>query len=341
MTMLPREAGGSQTSAAPGGAGLAGGLAGRAGGAGSPGAAGSAGGAGRRSGPAQTLVKGSVVPMYRQLARWVGDRIVLVTAIAVLGYLFAPVAYTFVFSFNDAQKTNLVWNSATSPTLKNWQDPCGAVGVCESVVTSLQVGALSTLGATVLGTMIAFAMVRHRFAGRSATNLLIFLPMATPEVVLGASLLTIFVQGYSGLGLTLGFWTVVLAHVMFCLSFVVITVKARLQSLDWRVEEAAADLYAGPWDTFTRVTLPLAMPGIVGAALLSFSLSFDDFITTNFVAGDAMTFPRFVYVSYLRGIPPQANVIGFALFAAAVLAVVAYQLVAARRRRRRRARSAR
>lgn len=323
MTILPREAGSSHGPRPPAGAGssgLAGGLLGARFGGRRPGG----------TGPQQRLVKGSVVPMYRQLARWVGDRIVLVTALAVLGYLFLPVAYTFVFSFNDYGKSNLVWNSAGSPTFKHWQDPCGAVGVCESVVTSLQVGLLSTVVATALGTMIAFAMVRHAFAGRGVMNLLIFLPMATPEVVLGASLLTLFVQGMSSV--TLGFWTIVAAHVMFCLSFVVITVKARLQSLDWRVEEAAADLYAGPWDTFTRVTLPLATPGIIGAALLSFSLSFDDFITTSFVAGDVMTFPRFVYVSYLRGIPAQANVIGFAMFAFAVLAVVAYQLVARRRR---------
>ncbi len=335
MTMLPREAGAtgrtSRTTRGGGPAGLASG--GLAGGLGAGGRRTGRGGSGAPGGPRQTLVKDSVVPMYRQVARWVGDRIVLVSALAVLGYLFLPVAYTFVFSFNDYRKSNLVWNSTGSPTLKHWRDPCGAVGVCESVATSLQVGLLSTLVATVLGTMIAFAMVRHRFAGRGAMNLLVFLPMATPEVVLGASLLTIFVQGFSG-AVSLGFWTIVLAHVMFCLSFVVITVKARLQSMDWRIEEAAADLYAGPWDTFTRVTLPLAMPGILGAALLSFSLSFDDFITTNFVAGDAMTFPRYVYVSYLRGIPAQANVIGFAMFAVAVLGVVAYQLLAARRGRR-------
>ena len=329
MSMLRREAATSQTTGGRpgglGGGGLAQGL--TRWGASSRG--------GRRP-PGQALVKGSAVPMYRQLIRWVADRVVLLTALAVLGYLFLPVAYTFVFSFNDYRKSNLVWISDGSPTLKHWQDPCGAAGICESVATSLRVGLLSTLVATALGTMIAFAMVRHRFAGRGAMNLLVFLPMATPEVVMGASLLTILVQGFAGTGLTLGFWTIVTAHVMFCLSFVVITVKARLQSLDWRAEEAAADLYAGPWDTFARVTLPLAMPGILGAALLSFSLSFDDFITTNFVAGDAMTFPRYVYVSYLRGIPAQANVIGFAMFAVTVLGVLVHQVAAARRRRRRR-----
>ncbi|GAA8844348.1 hypothetical protein DUHN55_11640 [Helicobacter pylori] len=155
--------------------------------------------------------------------------------------------------------------------------------------------------------------------------------MATPEIVLGASLLTIFVQGFSQVGLRLGFWTIVIAHIMFCLSFVVVTVRARLQSLDPRMEEAAQDLYAGPGDTFWRVTLPLVLPGIVGAAMLAFSLSFDDFIITNFVSGDTSTFPKFVYVSYLRGIPAQANVIGFSLFVIAVLLVVVGQRVASSR----------
>ena len=155
--------------------------------------------------------------------------------------------------------------------------------------------------------------------------------MATPEIVLGASLLTIFVQGFSNVGLRLGFWTIVIAHIMFCISFVVVTVKARLQSLDPRLEEAAQDLYAGPGMTFWRVTFPLVLPGIVSAALLAFSLSFDDFIITNFVSGDTSTFPKFVYVSYLRGIPAQANVIGFSLFVIAVLLVVVGQRVASSR----------
>ncbi|HET7477353.1 MAG TPA: ABC transporter permease [Dermatophilaceae bacterium] len=261
------------------------------------------------------------------------DHAVLLGALAVLVYLFVPVAYTFAFSFNNYTKSNISWNPQGSPTLKHWVNPCGAPGVCDSLVVSLQVGALATLVATVLGTMAAFALVRHRFRGRDATNLLIFLPMATPEIVLGASLLTIFVQGFSGIGVKLGFWTIVFAHIMFCLSFVVVTVKARLQSLDPRLEEAAADLYAGPGATFWRVTFPLVLPGVVAAALLAFSLSFDDFIITNFVSGDETTFPKFVYVSYLRGIPAQANVIGFSMFLVAVVLVVAGQVLSSWRAR--------
>lgn len=261
----------------------------------------------------------------RRMVRWVGDRFAMIAACLVLFYLFLPVLYTFIFSFNDYRKSNITWNSNAGPTLKHWSNPCGAPGICESLATSLQVAVVATLVASVLGTMVAFALVRHRFRGRAAGNMLVFVPMATPEIVLGASLLTIFVQGFSRFGLQLGFTTIVFAHIMFCLSFVVVTVRARLQSLDPRIEEAAQDLYADARSTFLRVTLPLIMPGVLGAAMLAFSLSFDDFIITNFVSGDTNTFPKFVYVSYLRGIPAQANVIGFSLFAIAVLLVVVGQ----------------
>ena len=262
-----------------------------------------------------------------KLRYWIADRWVMATAIVVLGYLFLPVAYTFVFSFNNYRKSNISWNPEGSPTLEHWLDPCGPPGICASLANSLAIGFIATAVATVLGTMIAFALVRHRFFGRSATNLLVFIPMATPEIVLGASLLTIFVQGFANVGLTLGFWTIVIAHIAFCLSFVVVTVKARLQSLDPRMEEAAADLYADPRLAFVKVTFPLVLPGIISAAMLSFSLSFDDFIITNFVSGDTNTFPKFVYVSYLRGIPAQANVIGFSLFLLAVLLTIGGQVL--------------
>ena len=266
------------------------------------------------------------------MIRWARNRFAIIVAVLVLLYLFLPVAYTFVFSFNNYRKSNIVWNPQGSPTLKHWKDPCGAPGVCDALVTSLQIGVLATVVATALGTLLAFALVRHRFVGRSTSNVLVFVPMATPEIVLGASLLTIFVQGFSNVGLQLGFWTILIAHIMFCISFVVVTVKARLQSLDPRIEEAAQDLYAGPGATFWRVTFPLVLPGIVGAGLLAFSLSFDDFIITNFVSGNETTFPKFVYVSYLRGIPAQANVIGFSMFVIALALVIVGQLVGNARR---------
>ncbi|MDT0166283.1 ABC transporter permease [Actinotalea sp. AC32] len=239
-----------------------------------------------------------------------------------------PIAYTVAFSFNEPGRTNLVWRGFT---LENWQNPCGAPQVCEALVNSLQVGAIATVASTALGTLVALALVRYRFRGRTLANLLIFLPMSTPEVVLGAALLAQFLS----IRVNPGFTTVVLAHVMFCISFVVVTVKARVASLDPRLEEAAADLYASPVQAFWRVTFPLLLPGIAAAALLAFSLSFDDFIITNFNSGSFTTFPKFVYVSATRGIPAQANVIGSAMFLAALLLVVGAQVLSVARRRRR------
>lgn len=254
----------------------------------------------------------------------------LIPTIAVLGiaYLLVPIAYTVAFSFNDSGRRNLVWRGFT---WDNWRNPCGAPQVCEAFVNSLQVGVLATLISTALGTLLAIALVRYRFRGRPAINLLIFLPMSTPEVVIGAALLAQFLS----LRVELGFWTVVAAHVMFCVSFVVVTVKARVASLDPALEEAAADLYATPAQTFWKVTFPLLLPGIAAAALLAFSLSFDDFIITNFNSGTFTTFPKFVYVSATRGIPPQANVIGTFMFVLAILLVIASQVVASVRRRAR------
>jgi spermidine/putrescine transport system permease protein len=188
---------------------------------------------------------------------------------------------------------------------------------------------VATLVATVLGTLMAFALARHRFRGRGTTNVLIFLPMATPEVVMGSSLLALFVT----LRVPLGFWTVVVAHILFCLSFVVVTVKARLAGLDPRLQEAAMDLYANEWQTFRRVTLPLVLPGIAAAAMLSLSLSFDDFIITNFNSGTTVTFPMYVWGAAQRGIPRQVNVIGTAVFLLAFVLVVVIQLRGRRKAR--------
>jgi spermidine/putrescine transport system permease protein len=242
-------------------------------------------------------------------------------------FLLTPIAYTVAFSFNDAGRSNLQWRTFTTD---NWANPCGAPRVCAAVGNSFVIGGLSTLVATALGTALAIALVRYRFRMRSALDALIFLPMATPEVVLGASLLAQFLN----LRITPGLATVLVAHVMFCISFVVVAVKARVSSLDPRIEEAASDLYAGAGSTFWRITFPLLLPGIASAALLSFALSFDDFIITNFNSGATDTFPKFVYVSAARGIPPQANVIATTMFLITLVVVVGQQLVAARRRRR-------
>jgi spermidine/putrescine transport system permease protein len=255
-----------------------------------------------------------------------GDWLIPAFAGLAFLYLFIPIAYTFAFSFNNAGKSNLVWHGFT---WDNWKNPCGAPGVCGAVANSIQIGLIATVLATALGTLIALALVRYQFRFRASTNLLIFLPMATPEVVLGASLLAQFLN----FRVPLGFWTIILAHTMFCISFVVVTVKARVASLDPKLEEAAADLYASPVQTFWRVTFPLLLPGIAAAAMLSFALSFDDFIITNFNSGNTNTFPKFVYVSATRGIPAQANVVGSAMFLIAMAVVVAGRVISARRRR--------
>ena len=261
----------------------------------------------------------TISPVIR-FQRWFGRNLIRVYMFLAFTYLFIPVAYTFAFSFNDSGKSNLVWKGFT---LDNWQNPCGAPEVCSALANSIQIGLLATIFSTILGTMIAFAIGRHKFRGRSTSNLLIFLPMATPEIVLGASLLSLFLV----FQINPGFWPTVIAHVVFCISFVVVTVKARIASLDPRLEQAAMDLYANEFETFRRVTLPLVAPGIAGAALLAFSLSFDDFIITNFNSGTLITFPKFVYVSAARGIPAQANVIASAMFFLALAIVIAAQLV--------------
>jgi spermidine/putrescine transport system permease protein len=252
--------------------------------------------------------------------RWVADHWVLGLGLLVLGYLLLPIAVIMGLSVNRPS-SRLSYDFDTF-TLDNWTDPCGPAGLCAALLRSVQIAVVSTVVATILGTLLAFALVRHRFRGRTGTNVLVLLPMATPEVVLGSSLLTLF----GAARVPLGFWTVVIAHVMFCISFVVVAVRARIATLDPGLEEAAADLYATPWQTFRRVTLPLALPGIVAAALLAFSLSFDDFIVSNFTAGTTVTFPMYVWGAAQRGIPPQVNVVGTAMFAVALMFVVSTML---------------
>jgi len=249
--------------------------------------------------------------------------------IVAIGYLLIPIVVMIIFSFNDYQgKFNFIWHGFT---LKAWQQPLAWPGLPDAIRISLTVAALSTVFSTILGTMIALALTRYRFRGRGAINGLIFLPMASPEIVLGASLLTLFVNiGLRngivppGLGLlpkgalSLGFTTILIAHVMFNISYVVVTVKARLAGFDRRLEEAAMDLGATEWTTFWRVTFPLIFPGILAAAMLAFSLSIDDFVITNFVSGTTNTFPIWTYGVIRNALPAQINVIGSVVFLTAV-----------------------
>jgi spermidine/putrescine transport system permease protein len=262
--------------------------------------------------------------------RWFTDHVVLLVGIAVLVYSFIPIAYVIVLSFNlpSGRSASTQWNTFT---WNNWTSVCAPQGMCGSLGLSFRVSIVATIISTLLGTLMAFALVRHSFRGRAISNIIIFLPMATPEVVMGSSLLAMFVAaGFSGL---LGFATIVIAHVLFCLSFVVVTVKARLSGMDSRLEQAAMDLYANEWQAFTRITLPLALPGIIAGALLAFSLSFDDFIVTNFTSGSDVTFPLFIYGAKQRGFPPQVFVIGTLMFLISFVFVIGGEVWRRRRPR--------
>ncbi|RNL79968.1 ABC transporter permease [Nocardioides marmorisolisilvae] len=255
--------------------------------------------------------------------RWIKAHVVLGLGLLVLVYMFVPIAVVVLMSFNDPGKSKNVYKFR-SFTLDNWTNPCHPAGMCHAVGLSLGIGLLATVVATIIGTMAAFGLVRHDFKGRSFANTVIFLPMASPEIVMGSSLLALFISGSKII--TLGFWTIFIAHVMFCLSFVIVTVKARLAGLDDNLEQAAMDLYANERETFWRITFPLVLPGILGAALLAFSLSFDDFIITNLNAGQETTFPMFVYGAAQRGVPMQVNVIGTLMFLIAIVIVLGGEL---------------
>jgi spermidine/putrescine transport system permease protein len=245
---------------------------------------------------------------------WASVRHHLLTVYAALalGYLFLPIGVVVLFSFNNpAGRFNYTWNGFT---WANWLNPFGVPGIQQALKISIEIALLSSIVSTALGTLIALALVRYRFRGSGTTNLLIFVPMTAPEIVLGASLLTLFISWNT----VQGFNTILIAHIMFNISYVVVTVKARLVGFDRHLEEAAMDLGATGWVTFRKVTLPLIMPGILAAGLLAFALSIDDFVITYFNAGATTTFPLFVWGAARVATPPQINVIGTAIFLVAV-----------------------
>jgi len=234
------------------------------------------------------------------------------TGLAVL-YLFLPIAVMIAFSFNDpAGRQNITWQGFT---LENYATIWGRPDVTGPMVNSLIVAVVATLISTVLGTLIGMALTRYEFRGRNGLNLLIFVPMATPEIIMGASLLSLFVS----FGVQRDLTTIVIAHVMFNISFVVVTVRARIAGFNRSLEEAAMDLGADEWATFRRVTFPLIFPGILAAALLAFALSIDDYVITSFVAGRSITFPLWVFGVSRLGVPPEVNVLGTLIFVVALL----------------------
>ena len=259
---------------------------------------------------------------------WVRRHLLTAYAMLAFGYLLLPVAVVILFSFNaPSGRFNYVWEGFT---LDNWTHWDAVPGIRDAVITSLEIGIVSTIAATALGTLLALAIVRHRFRGRGTVNVLVFLPMSTPEIVLGASLLTLFINTRVVTGLA----TIFVAHVMFIVSYVVVTVKARLIDFDRHLEEAAMDLGANEWTTFRKITLPLLAPAILSAAALGFALSIDDFVITYFVAGSETTFPLFVWGAARVSVPPQVNVVASAIFLVAVLVMVTQVLWGLRRSRR-------
>lgn len=269
-------------------------------------------------------------PLLRRVTRALDRYGLWIYAALAIGYLLTPIVVMIIFSFNKPEgKFNFVWNEFS---LDAWFNPLARPGLSDALLTSIIVAIIATLVATILGTLIALALVRYAFRGRSGTSLFIFIPMTTPEIVMGASLLTLFVGTASiepwrsiipaGIFYPLGLNTILIAHILFLISFVVVTVRARIAGYDRTLEEAAMDLGANEWTTFWRVTFPLIFPGILAAALLSFSLSIDDFIVTNFTSGLTNTFPVWIWGTIRNNLPPQVNVIGTVFFTVAILLVI-------------------
>ncbi len=255
-----------------------------------------------RSRPIGTQLRSAILPVFTGL---------------VVAYLFLPIVVMIVFGFNDIQgRFNFAWQGFT---LDHWANVFNRYpALNQALLNSVAVAVISTTVATMLGTLIGLALTRYEFRGRGPLNLLIFLPIATPEIVLGASLLALFVSFATPLGLP----TIIIAHIMFNISFVVVTVRARIAGFNRALEEAAMDLGADEWTTFRKITFPLIFPGILAAALLAFALSIDDFVITQFTAGQTLTFPLWVYGASRIGVPPQVNVMGTIIFLIALVGIV-------------------
>lgn len=235
----------------------------------------------------------------------------------IIFWLSLPILVMILFGFNDTSgRFNFVWQGWTL----NWYRELFSINdLTTSLKNSLSIAAIVTVVATILGTLIGYAMGKYRFRGRGVLDLVLFANVAAPEIAMGTGLLSLFLT----MGVPRGYWTVVIAHVMFCIVYVAITVRARMAAYDPSLEEAARDLGASGFTTFRLVTLPVLMPGVVAGALLAFALSIDDFIITQFNAGTMQTFPLWVYASSRVGTPPQVNVMGTLVFAFGVLIVLA------------------
>ncbi|MGH3493315.1 MAG: ABC transporter permease [Sciscionella sp.] len=234
----------------------------------------------------------------------------------VVFWLCLPILVMIAFGFNDTHsRYNFIWQGFTL----RWYGELFAIpDLTSALINSLTIALIVTALATVLGTLVGLALGKYRFRGRVGVDLLLFANIAAPEIAIGAALLSLFVS----MGIPRGYWTIVIAHVMFDIAYVAITVRARTAGFDYALEEAARDLGADSWTTFRLVTLRVIMPGVVAGAMLAFALSIDDFIITQFTAGQTLTFPLWVWGSSRIGTPPQVNVMGTLIFAFGVLLVL-------------------
>jgi spermidine/putrescine transport system permease protein len=260
----------------------------------------------------------------RPPGRWIAVVLGVYTWLMIF-YLTAPILVMIAFGFNDTHsRVNLRWQGFT---VKWYGRLFDIPDLSAALRNSLLIAAMTTVISTVLGTMVGLSLGRYRFRGLAALDLLMFANIAAPELVLGAALLTLFIT----VQFQRGFVTILVAHVMFTIAYVAVTVRARLAGFDRTLEEAAQDLGADPWATFRKITLPLIFPGILAGALLSFALSIDDFIITNFNSGQTQTFPIWVFGATRIGVPPQVNVMGTLIFLGGVGLAVG-NAIAARRR---------
>ncbi len=279
-----------------------------------------------RAATAPTYVRRESAP--RRAWAWLKEHALNIFAGLAIAYLLIPIAVIIVFSFNNpAGKYNFTWEGFT---LKHWADVFSLPDLNSALTKSLEIALVATIVATIIGTFMALALVRYQFFGRRTTNFLIVVPMATPEIVMGASLLSFFlILGTPSLGTA----TLMIAHIMFCISFVVVVVRSRLIGFDRSLEEAAQDLGASPVQTFWRVTFPLILPGVIAGALLAFALSIDDFVVSNFNSGTTVTFPLYIFGAAQRGIPVEVNAVATILFTATLI-VMGFTVIQQRRAER-------
>jgi spermidine/putrescine transport system permease protein len=250
------------------------------------------------------------VPKRRKPPWWKGKILPTYTGL-VIAYLITPILVMILYSFNVSHarlpQVSFKWQGFTLQWYKEWN---GIPGLITAFSRTLIIAFTASITAAVIGTFLALALVRYRFKGKAAQEQTMFMNIAAPEIVMGASLLGFFVT----IGVNRGFTTLYLAHVTFCIAYVTITVRARLAGFDRSLEEAAADLFSDAWTTFAKVTLPLIWPGVLAGFLMAFALSIDDFVISNFVFGNYETFPLWVYGAVRVGIPPQVFVIGTVIF---------------------------